>query len=477
MDFEEEIEENFDEDIKSSSQSYAYNSPIMAYASGTRLTVDMLIEEIPKIRAGEEAERKLVEERKLSTKTRQEINAAIRVGKKAKEKVFVSALPLIRTVAVKEFKRRQQWNSRVSLDDLMQEAIVGFFKGLSGFKVESIKTSATNYLGQWMLVEMRRSAEVMDHDLQVGHDAGERFRRIRALRSRLTNDLGREPTDQEISDASRDPKYVVRPGMVGKAPEGDNKPAVGKGVTISQIEEEKKAKERVGFVARISTSAEDGDEGGTSGLFINEQILNSSASIQDSYTDDPAEVAAAMQSNEFIAALVYKALEEMRLPKTQTEIISRRYGLAPFEEQASARKISKDMGVHREKISKILAAFTNEMTKTGGVFHKIIARINREDLDSLDLGWLYENLGEWDAAYENSYRLPSVLIEDINVSPSAEVRADLETSASGILAWYLCDFEDKVFTGLYLDLNNVPKTRSCPDCNHKAELFKTTETG
>lgn len=472
----EDFEENFDEELENSAPVVNYNSPLMSYATGNRLTVEMLIEEIPKIRAGEEAEKKLNTSVKMTIKVKKELMVLVKEGKQSKEKIFVSALPLIRTVAVKEFKRRQQWNSRVSLDDLMQEAIVGFFKGLSGFKVESIKTSATNYLGQWMLVEMRRSAEVMDHDLQVGHDAGERFRRIRAIRSRLANDLGREPTDQEISDASRDPRYVVRPGMVGKAPavEGD-KPAVGKGISLTQIEEEKKSKNRVGFMSRISTGSEDNEESGINGLFVDEQKINTFEIVEDSYSD-PAEIAANVQSNEFVSALVYKALDEMQLPEIQTEVISRRYGLSPYTDQASARKIAKEMSIHRERIARILAAFTSEMTKTGGVFHRIISRINREDLDALDLSWLYESLGPWDDAYQNFDTLPSILTENFNKSNSKSLTTELETHAPGFLAWYLCDFEDKVFTGMYINESDIPKYRVCSDCNKNAELFKTTKT-
>lgn len=472
----EEFEENFEAELETAAPVVNYNSPLMSYATGNRLTVDMLIEEIPKIRAGEEAEKRLNTNVKMTIKVKKELMVVIKQGKQSKEKIFVSALPLIRTVAVKEFKRRQQWNSRVSLDDLMQEAIVGFFKGLSGFKVESIKTSATNYLGQWMLVEMRRSAEVMDHDLQVGHDAGERFRRIRAIRSRLVNDLGREPTDQEISDASRDPKYVVRPGMVGKAPNEGEKPAIGKGISLTQIEEEKKAKNRVGFMSRISTGTEENEDSATSGVFVDEQKINTFDIVEDSYSD-PAEIAANVQSNEFVSALVYKALEEMKLPVMQTEVISRRYGLSPHTEQASARKIAKEMGIHRERIARILAAFTSEMTKTGGVFHRIISRINREDLDALDLSWLYESLGAWDESYAEIDSLPSILTENFTKQNSKSLEAELETKASGFLAWYLCDFEDKVFTGMYLNENDIPKYRVCSDCNKNAELFKTTKTG
>jgi DNA-directed RNA polymerase sigma subunit (sigma70/sigma32) len=194
-----------------------YISPILRTLDNTRLTVELLQESIPIMRAGEAAQETLDASKNLNDAKRRALRKAVRDGEKAKEQLFNSALPLIKAIAKKEYNRRQQWGSQILMDDLIQDATIGFFKGLRIFDVSEIKKSATNYLGQWMLSEMRRAAEGMDNDLQVGHDAGERYRRIRAIRSRLAGELGREPTDQEIVTASKDPAYVVRPGMVGKA--------------------------------------------------------------------------------------------------------------------------------------------------------------------------------------------------------------------------------------------------------------------
>ncbi len=463
--------ENFTENMDGPMRpTGGYSSPLMAHASGARLTVDLLQEQIPKIREGEVAQKKLDTETGLTSSEALPLKKTVREGQKAKDKLFAAALPLIRTVSVREYKRRQQWNSRVSLDDLMQEAIVGFFKGLSGFKTEAIRKSATNYLGQWMLVEMRRAAEVMDHDLQVGHDAGERFRRVRALRSRLVNDLGREPTDEEIADASRNPEYVTRPGLVGKTPEDGDKPHVGKGLTTAQVAEERTSRGRVGHVMRMTSGSEDSEDGPQLSGFVdsNRVVITEDPIVGP---NDPALITAESEGAAVIATLVSRVLVEMKLPQIQTEIIGRRYGLPPYEEESSARAIARTMGVHRERVSKVLAAFTGEMTLPGGSFHKIVAELSYDDLDALGLTWLTETLGDWDSETMTDIVPPSILTETITITVT---QGEVE-EISAYVAWYQCDYEDKIYTAPLESPNLALKTLLCPDCGHMGNLIRTSK--
>jgi RNA polymerase sigma factor (sigma-70 family) len=443
-----------------------YTSPLMRKLGGKRLTIELLNTEIPKLRKAEEAAA-LLSKGVRGTKKRSELQIIITEGERSKERLFGAALPLIRTIANREHRRRQQWGSQVTLEDLTQEAIAGFFKGLAGFKPEALRHSATNYLGQWMLVEMRRAAEVMDHDFQVGHDAGERFRRVRALRSRLINDLRREPTDKEISDASRDASYVTRPGMVGKAPLAGEKPKIGKGLTVSQVGEERAARSRLGHASRFT----DGDEEeGTPGLIDSSKTVSAWDS-NDSLAQDPANLAIEADSARVIAAIVSKVITQMKMPAQQREIISRRFGLAPYSEEASAREISRSMGVHRERVTKVLNAFQQEMTRKGGTFHEVVSLIPEDDLIAVGLGWVSVTLGVWSGT---SGAIANILIEKTTLPPTNVERATGSTLSSGILAWFQCDYHDRIFSGMYLTIKEVPKSRACPSCQKPSILIKTS---
>lgn len=469
----EDIEDLEDVSVVSNPEGI-YVSPLMAKLSANRLTLTMLAEEIPLVQAGDAARRTLTEGVKGIRKI-QELNKIVSTGEGAKERLFAAALPLIRTVAHREHRRRQQWGSQLSIDDLTQEAILGFFKGLSSFKPEAVRTSPTNYLGQWMLVGMRRAAEVMDHDLQVGHDAGERFRKVRAIRSRLIADLEREPTDQEISDASRNPAYLTRPGMVGKLPpKGENHP-IGKGLSLSNIEEERDARSRLGHASRFGSA--DSEEGEDSSHTVDAERLVSADLGNLGLASDPAELAIEAASAKEVAKVVEIVLGKMGLPEEQREIISRRFGLHPYDGEVSAREISRIMGLHRERITKVLSAFTSEMTRKGGVFHEVIANIPEDDLVAIGLNWISVTLGNWDPSKKEDTHIPTVLTETMKVSISLEDRASGKTKFVGRLAWFQCDYHDRIFSILYADLRSVPKARVCPVCQKPSILVRTEAMG
>lgn len=460
-------DEDFDTllDEEDLSLRQGYESPLIARLRGGRLTVEMLATEIPRIRAGEEAERLLnIKSGVRSQKRVEELLQIRREGEIAKEKLFAAALPLIRTVAYKEWRRRQQWGSQITLEDLLQEATLGFLKGLSSFKPEAIRKSATNYLGQWMQVEMRRSAEMMDNDLQVGHDVGERFRKVRALRSRLINDLGREPTDEEIAAASQDSNYVTRPNMLGKAPtEKENGVIPMKGITESQIADERKARNRVGQVSRFAPV---GDET-VSGVDPERVTVD-----RESHASpvDPADLIADQAQQKVIAALVSQVVVRIQIPAEQTDVIARRFGLPPYEKEASVRMISRETGIHRERITRIINAFSAEMTRKGGYFHEAISHLSEDDLYAIGLGWLINSLGKWSPP-KTPPRIPKVLLETRNADGVLVIEG--RTNSTGIIAWFRCDYHDQIFSDLYPNRAKVPKARACPSCNKASPLVRT----
>lgn len=453
-----------------------YQSPLMARMSRTRLSVTLLQESIPAIRDGEAASERLARATsRMGDRTRGQLQAKVRAGEAAKEQLFAASLPLIRAVATREWHRRQQWGSQVALEDLLQEAILGFLKGISSFKVEAIGRSATNYLGQWMLVETRRAAEVLDHDLQVGHDAGERFRRVRALRTRLAAELEREPTDEEISDASRNPDYVTRPGLVGKAPKDGEERSVGKGLTVAQVAEERSLRTRVGRVARFSAADDADDTSVGPGLVDPSRISDAAPSPGAVIPDSPEDQVMSAAGSEAIAALLGAAMDRLGMPNEQREIVSRRYGLPPYAE-SSAREISREMGVQRDRVSKVLAEFQFEMVRTGGSLHAIVKDMNADDLRDVGLGWVVDSLGDWpSAAVEPPAEILLQSFTETSTRRTVVIPADPSRS-EGFLAWFVCDFHDRTFSGMYAERRDIPKARPCPSCQRPSERVKVVAT-
>ena len=379
-------------EIRYSGLGAGYRSPLVTQITENRLTLELLSHHIPLIRQGDEAARLLgVKSGNRSDRRVEELVNARRQGARSKEVLFAAALPLIRALAGKEWRRRKQWGSQALIEDLIQEASVGFMKGLAAFRVDAMKTSPTNYLGQWMLVEMRRSSEAMDHDMQVGHDAGERFRKIRALRSRLAIDLGREPTDQEISDASRNPDYLTRPSMLGRVPEAGRQQA--RGVSVDQVADERQARSNVGFMARFDAAESNEASSQQRGAVVAPD--RAVVAEQHSSQADPAELVTQTATARTLASLLSESLDRMQVAEEQRDIIARRYQLAPYEDDCSVREIARRTGIHRERVTRILNAFTYELTTPGGHFHALCQKMPAGTLEAMGYVWIEEALGEW----------------------------------------------------------------------------------
>lgn len=448
-----------------------YQSPLIKKREKQRLDLETLKREIPLVQEGNKATKLLASNKGgRSESRREELLATQRKGQDAKEKLFTAALPLIKVIAHKEWRRRQQWGSTITFEDLVQDATIGFLKGLESFKVESMDRSSTNYLGQWILVEMRRSSEIMDHDLQVSNEAGERFRKIRALRTRLAQDLGREPTPKEISTASRNPEYVTRPTMVGKVVKEGETRQTGKGVTEKQVLEEMESRNRVGTVARFVTTED--AENAPQGNGNHATVVDPERSKESSLTAlDPAEQVAESHGQKIISNIVHEVLVEMKLPDEQTIIISLRFGLPPYDPEHSAREIATITGVHRERITKVLNAFTAEMAKPGGVFHYKISQYQEDDILALGLGWVLTTLGPW----KNTYTPKGSLVSSILTSTKKNKTTPTDLTpikTNEIRAWYRCTYHDKVFSRMYENRRRVLKKTSCPSCGNDALLEK-----
>lgn len=477
-----------------------YQSPIMKKSRHEQLSTHMLREEVPHIQAAKNYLQQLADDgrdtspytsinqeddtgehgtKKLAPAQKTKLLQLLRRSEQAKEKLFIAALPLIKIIANKEWKRRQQWGSTVSYEDLVQDATVGFLKGLDAFKIESIDKSSTNYLGQWMLVEMRRSSEVMDHDLQVGNEAGERFRKIRALRTRLIHDLGREPTDKEIAEASRNPDYVTRPVMVGRVQKsGENHP-VGKGVTEKQVQLEREVRERVGFAARFVSTDSDKDSPPPPGTLDPERTKDTSMRSQD-----PAEKVADDDSRRIISELISYTIREMGLPHEQSTIIALRFGLPPNRQEKSVREISSETGVSRARITKVVNAFAQEMSMKGGIFHRHLQRYPVEDLLSVELGWILDILGPWNPSYDTqkTRTVSSILTSspkprtDTMFPPAATADRSAQPHnpfKTETQAWFRCGYHERMFSRLYENRQSVPRTSACPACGKDSPLVRT----
>ena len=464
-----------------------YTSPLMAKMADQQrsLTTALLAAEVPIYHAGLAAQAALEDDgADLTPAQRRKYNHDLVLAEGAKERLLAAGMPLIGHLAKQELNRRQNWRSPVTFEEIVQEGVIGYLRGLRAFKVTNQKGSPTNYLGMWIQVEIRRNVETLDNDFKVPYDHVEKFRRIRAVRSRLINELGRQPTDEEVEEAAGDPSHRggAKLGRVNKTSDPTGGPAVdGKpapkpksAITVDDIAAERDSRNRVGPAVRAFASDTDGEVDVydyARSLHDGEKFI---ASDQDAVDEGAA--------RDGLNRLLTETFNHMTLSTSHRDIISRKYGLPPHEKDQAIRQISADTGIRKESVEEILEAFQAEMARPGGPFHYVCASWSPEDLASLGLGWTVTVLGRWDEIPEVDKKQP---IHPALASPVAHKRGvapppdqpDL-TRMPVVRAQFVCDYHAFAFIGVYPSRDKVPRQRDCPQprCGRPSTLNRVMST-
>lgn len=366
--------------------------------SNERLTLDLLKIHLPIIKEGQEASEKLKD--KPNDKNKAKLLYLIKKADRSKEKLVLSALPLIKTIASNEFNRRRAWGSRITYEDIMQEAIIGFLRGLQSFKIDANVSSPTNYLGQWITVTIKRKVESLDHDFTIPYEIVERHRRIKAVYTRIANELEREPTDEELLHGLNNDSFTNSGTKWAKA----SKPKDGvskKQFTQENIDEYRKLYPKMYSMGSYDFQTNDDDE---SGYEMNAESIYSETVEEYAHVDEQS----LKTSRE---AFFNKVFIEMRMGSRQKDIILRHFGLKPYHESQQRKDIVSQTGVSAKFIKKVIEAFMIYMPVRGGIFHKIILEQTLEEIDALELSWILPILGEWPKNRKNPIEPPTVLTQ------------------------------------------------------------------
>jgi DNA-directed RNA polymerase sigma subunit (sigma70/sigma32) len=366
--------------------------------SDDKLTLSLLQIHIPIIKKGEEASTIIKENPNINNKS--ELLYLIKKADRSKEKLVLAALPLIKTIASNEFKRRRAWGSRITYEDIMQEAIIGFLRGLQSFKIDSNVGSPTNYLGQWITVTIKRKVESLDHDFTIPYEIIERHRRIRAVYTRIANEIERDPSDEELLDALNNDSFTNSGTKWAKA----SKPSDGvskKVFTKEHIEEYKNMFNKMYSMGTYDFQPSDDSDSG------NEMIADS---IYSETVEDYAQIDE-KSLNKSRELFFHKVFIEMKMGSKQKDIILRHFGLEPYGESQQRKDIVSQTGVSAKFVKSVIEAFMIYMPVKGGIFHRIILENSTEEIDALELSWIIPILGQWPKGQKEPLEPPEILTQ------------------------------------------------------------------
>lgn len=405
---------------------------------------------VPRVKQGKEASERLHSGENLPFDEKEKLWQKMQEGERSKEELTLMALPLVTTIAHKEHSRRSAWNSRVTIDDMVQEGMGGFLRGIEAYNVEGKQTSPTNYLGQWILSYIRRHVESLDHDFSIPHETMERYRKIRAIRSFLFNKLGRSPTDEEIIEHANDKDNQPKNKM-GKV----NKTASTKMLTLKQVVDEREFSQSTGSLESLAGSSDDdGGEYEKNSTSIYEEGASDSSSSHQGLEDQSARVA----MGEFFDRI----FKRIGMGEIQETIIRQKFGLPPYKDEIPLAGISQNAEVSKYKVNLVIEAFTKEMSSKNGLFHYEVSKLSYDELDSFNMGWVLNVLGEYQKQPQAS--VEPTLTQNMNPSPKKPRRSFGENNRPmqyNYEATYLCD--DGHDTKIYL-ISERNKLRSKPKC-------------
>lgn len=380
------------------------SSPISRRTTAAPLTLELLKEHVPHVKEGHKAVETLKNlPENTSKEQRNELLKTKNIGSKSQEVLIISALPLIKNITQREFQRRRAWNSRVSFDDLLQEAISGFIRGLLSYNEEATHNSPTNYLGQWITTTIRRRTENLEHDFTIPYEVMERARRIKAIAGRLTGELNRYPTDEELLEALNDPNDTNK----GAYKWGGAKPKPGEKTlkraknkfTLAHIVEAREMNDRSYSIYSSDTASTDEDK-------EYYEVVSTSLTVDYSqYSYEEKDLA--------ISRLQFfeQAFVTMKIGSRQKDIILRFFGLSPYLEPQSQKEITTQTALPPRFIKSVITSFQVYMPHKGGVFHRIILEMEADDVEALELAWLLPILGEWPKNKKHPDLPPGILTQ------------------------------------------------------------------
>jgi RNA polymerase primary sigma factor len=273
------------------------------------LTREEEVELSKRIEMGRAASQEMARGR-VSSKRREELRKLIEDGISARERLIVSNSRLVVSIAKKYIGRG------MSFLDLVQEGNIGLMRAVKkfdyrrGFKFSTFAT-------YWIRQAITRAIAYHGRTIRLPVHMGDKISRMYRTRQQLKQELGREPSDEELAEALE--------------------------ITPDQVAQMAKASQRT---VSLDTPTQ-ADDDRTLADFV-----------EDDDSPTPEEVAS--------QALLRRQLDELlkSLPAREARLLAMRYGLLDGEVH-SLQEIGERMGISRERVRQIESQAMRRLRKAG----------------------------------------------------------------------------------------------------------------
>lgn len=206
---------------------------------------------MPLFQAGEAAAALLDENRPTEPDELARALSEVGLKKLAFERIKELTYPLTRTEIMKSISNSHLRNEAEDIFPAIYYAgLGGMEKGLRKFEVDKLNESATNYLFQWITVYANKELLTLEAPMGVPPSRFQKYKKIAAVRKKLTVLLGHDATDEEVYDFFQTGGADLRTlnGPIKKAKVN----ASNRKITLEMIQEQREVEKNLTF-AQIYT--------------------------------------------------------------------------------------------------------------------------------------------------------------------------------------------------------------------------------
>jgi len=253
-----------------------------------RITIEALKFYVPMFHIGDKAATRLLEAESLTPGERNNLENRLHLKELAIEKITSLCDPLITRELQKIISASHLSNREDLFDMLYYAGINGLSKGLRHFEVDKINKSSTNYIFQWITTYAKKELTVLEAPYGIAPSRFQKYKKISAVRKRLSEQLGRYAENHEVLEYFHSGKADIKT-MNGRVSDSGNPSQVNLNMSIESIEEQENFEKNLSYTTLIdpvedySMNAEFSEKDRdpffetTFGIFINTHNLTDAA--------------------------------------------------------------------------------------------------------------------------------------------------------------------------------------------------------
>lgn len=357
-----------------------------------RITVEALKFYVPLFHKGDRALEALASGSVSDPHERSRLEILARLRELSVKKIASLSGPLI-TRELNKILSGSHLRGKEGIYDLIYcAAIDGLEKGMRHFDVEKINKSSTNYLFQWLTTYAKKELVNQEAPFGIPPTRFVKYKKISAVRKRLSDELGRYATNEEVYDFFQSGK-ADRKNMNGRVKKRPGPYASNQKISLEIIMEQEEFEKNLNVVAELD----------------NEWVSSSYTSVRNEKIFDETFIGCFITSYNFT--------------DTAKSVIMSELG---FDMTDSMEKIARS--VDKKTYRKMMKMFASLMSDPQGVFYEF-AKDNKDVFDDIDVTDIIESIRSKSDTYNGTdYRS---LFEDrkpLSTAVSASMQEDTHGS-------------------------------------------------